>query len=154
METLLLIGLSSDPFVIEGGFAAAAVALQRAFIANRIGALKDRDEVVGNHTRVKVVKNKIAPPFKQAEFDIMYGEGISKTGEILDMGVDKGIVEKAGSWFSYNGERLGQGRENAKRFLTENPDAADEIEYKIRVSAGLIKGDIADEPDVSADIAG
>ena len=105
----------------------------------RIGALKDRDEVVGNHTRVKVVKNKVAPPFKQVEFDIMYGEGISKTGEILDMGVDEGIVEKAGSWFSYNGERVGQGRENAKRFLTENSDMADEIEHRIRVAKGLIE---------------
>ncbi len=105
----------------------------------RIGALKDRDEVVGNHTRVKVVKNKVAPPFKQVEFDIMYGEGISKTGEILDMGVEAGIVEKAGSWFSYNGERVGQGRENAKRFLTENSDMADEIEHRIRVAKGLIE---------------
>jgi len=120
----------------------------------RIGALKDRDEVVGNHTRVKVVKNKVAPPFKQVEFDIMYGEGISKTGEILDMGVDKNIVEKAGSWFSYDGERLGQGRENAKRFLMENPDIADEIEHKIRVSAGLIKDETLDSPDLNADIAG
>ncbi len=119
----------------------------------RIGALKDRDEVVGNHTRVKVVKNKVAPPFKQVEFDIMYGEGISKTGEILDMGVDKGIVEKAGSWFSYDGERLGQGRENAKRFLIDNPDIADVIEHKIRVSAGLIKEEAVPEPDQAADVA-
>jgi len=119
----------------------------------RIGALKDRDEVVGNHTRVKVVKNKVAPPFKQVEFDIMYGEGISKTGEILDMGVDKGIVEKAGSWFSYDGERLGQGRENAKRFLIENPDVAEEVEYKIRVSAGLIADEGGDGSDLSADVA-
>ncbi len=119
----------------------------------RIGALKDRDEVVGNHTRVKVVKNKVAPPFKQVEFDIMYGEGISKTGEILDMGVDHGIVEKAGSWFSYDGERLGQGRENSKRFLIENPDIADEIERKIRVSAGLIKEDVAEGSDKAADAA-
>ncbi len=119
----------------------------------RIGALKDRDEVVGNHTRVKVVKNKVAPPFKQVEFDIMYGEGISKTGEILDMGVDNGIVEKAGSWFSYDGERLGQGRENAKRFLIDNPDIADVIEHKIRVSAGLIKEETVPEPDQAADVA-
>jgi len=96
----------------------------------------------------------VAPPFKQVEFDIMYGEGISKTGEILDMGVDKGIVEKAGSWFSYDGERLGQGRENAKRFLVENPDIADEVEYKIRVSAGLIKDEVVEGPDLSADVAG
>jgi len=119
----------------------------------RIGALKDRDEVVGNHTRVKVVKNKVAPPFKQVEFDIIYGEGISKNGEIIDMGVDNGIVEKAGSWFSYDGERLGQGRENAKRFLVENPETADEIEHKIRVASGLIKLDVAPEPDLTADAA-
>ena len=135
-----------SPETTSGGNALKFYASVRLDI-RRIGALKDRDEVVGNHTRVKVVKNKVAPPFKQVEFDIMYGEGISKTGEILDMGVDKGIVEKAGSWFSYNGERLGQGRENAKRFLTENPDLADEVEHKIRVSAGLIEGDA----DASAD---
>jgi recombination protein RecA len=98
----------------------------------RIGAIKDRDEVVGNQTRVKVVKNKLAPPFKMVEFDIMYGEGISKLGEILDLGVDKGIVEKSGSWFSYNSERIGQGRENAKTFLKENPDIANQIEALIR----------------------
>jgi recombination protein RecA len=120
----------------------------------RIGALKDRDEVVGNHTRVKVVKNKVAPPFRQVEFDIMYGEGISKTGEILDMGVEAGIVEKAGSWFSYNGERVGQGRENAKRFLTENPDMANEIEHRIRVSAGLIKEDEPAVAEENKDVAG
>lgn len=120
----------------------------------RIGALKDRDEVVGNHTRVKVVKNKVAPPFKQVEFDIMYGEGISKTGEILDMGVDAGIVEKAGSWFSYNGERVGQGRENAKRFLTENPDMADEIEHRIRVKAGLIEEVASSGDEPASEIAG
>ena len=98
----------------------------------RIGAIKDRDEVVGNQTRVKVVKNKVAPPFKMVEFDIMYGEGISKTGELLDLGVQAGVVEKSGSWFSYGGQRIGQGRENAKKFLLENPDIADEIEAKIR----------------------
>ena len=103
----------------------------------RIGAIKDRDEVVGNSTRVKVVKNKVAPPFKQVEFDIMYGEGISKTGELLDLGVKAGVVEKSGSWFSYGDERIGQGRENVKGFLKENPQIAYEIEDKIRASHGL-----------------
>jgi recombination protein RecA len=103
----------------------------------RIGALKDRDEVVGNATRVKVVKNKVAPPFKQVEFDIMYGEGISKMGELLDMGVKVGIVDKSGSWFSYGDERIGQGRENAKAFLAENDAMALEIEDKIRAAHGL-----------------
>jgi recombination protein RecA len=103
----------------------------------RIGAIKDRDEVVGNATRVKVVKNKVAPPFKQVEFDIMYGEGISKTGELLDLGVKAGVVEKSGSWFSYSGERIGQGRENAKTFLKTNTRVALEIEDKIRAAHGL-----------------
>ncbi|WP_319823757.1 recombinase RecA [Thalassovita sp.] len=103
----------------------------------RIGAIKDRDEVVGNATRVKVVKNKVAPPFKQVEFDIMYGEGISKTGELLDLGVKAGVVDKSGAWFSYNDERLGQGRENAKQFLRDNPDIALQIEDKIRAAHGL-----------------
>ena len=103
----------------------------------RIGALKDRDEVVGNSTRVKVVKNKVAPPFKQVEFDIMYGEGISKTGELIDLGVKLGVVEKSGSWFSYGEERIGQGRENAKKFLIENQEIAQEIEEKIRNANGL-----------------
>ena len=103
----------------------------------RIGALKDRDEVVGNATRVKVVKNKVAPPFKQVEFDIMYGEGISKMGELIDLGVKGGFVEKSGSWYSYGDERIGQGRENAKVFLSENKDMACDIEAKIRESHGL-----------------
>ncbi|MDE0695063.1 MAG: recombinase RecA [Boseongicola sp.] len=103
----------------------------------RIGAIKDRDEVVGNTTRVKVVKNKVAPPFKQVEFDIMYGEGISKTGELIDLGVKAGVVEKSGSWFSYGDERIGQGRENAKAFLKENADIALEIEGKIRAAHGV-----------------
>ncbi|MGR3467229.1 MAG: recombinase RecA [Shimia sp.] len=103
----------------------------------RIGAVKDRDEVVGNTTRVKVVKNKVAPPFKQVEFDIMYGEGISKMGEILDLGVKAGVVDKSGSWFSYGDERIGQGRENAKTFLRENSRIALEIEDKIRAAHGL-----------------
>lgn len=103
----------------------------------RIGAIKDRDEVVGNHTRVKVVKNKVAPPFKEVEFDIMYGEGISKMGELLDLGVKAGVVNKAGAWFSYGDERIGQGRENAKQFLRENPHIASEIEDRIRAAHGL-----------------
>jgi len=104
----------------------------------RIGAIKDRDEVVGNQTRVKVVKNKVAPPFKQVEFDIMYGVGISKVGELVDLGVKAGIVEKSGSWYSYDGSRIGQGRESAKTFLTENTDIADKIENAIRANAGQI----------------
>jgi len=111
----------------------------------RIGAIKDRDEVTGNQTRVKVVKNKVAPPFKQVEFDIMYGAGISKTGELIDLGVKAGIVEKSGSWFSYDSQRLGQGRENAKQFLADNPDTADEIERAIRTNSGLIAEKILEE---------
>ncbi|MDO6457292.1 recombinase RecA [Celeribacter halophilus] len=110
----------------------------------RIGAIKDRDEVVGSETRVKVVKNKVAPPFKQVEFDIMYGEGISKTGELLDLGVKAGVVDKSGAWFSYGDERMGQGRENSKRFLKENPQIALEIEDKIRAAHGL-DFDLGDE---------
>ena len=104
----------------------------------RIGAIKDRDEVVGNQTRVKVVKNKVAPPFKQVEFDIMYGVGISKTGELVDLGVKAGIVEKSGSWYSYDGSRIGQGREAAKTFLAANPDVANSIEQAVRANAGQI----------------
>ena len=103
----------------------------------RIGAIKDRDEVVGNATRVKVVKNKVAPPFKQVEFDIMYGEGVSKMGELIDLGVKAGVVEKSGSWFSYGDERIGQGRENAKQFLRDHPEVALAIEDKIRAAHGL-----------------
>ena len=104
----------------------------------RIGAIKDREEVVGNQTRVKVVKNKVAPPFKQVEFDIMYGQGVSKTGELIDLGVKAGIVEKSGAWFSYDGQRIGQGRENAKTFLAENADIAAKIETQVRQSAGIL----------------
>ncbi|HJM91601.1 MAG: recombinase RecA [Alphaproteobacteria bacterium] len=117
----------------------------------RIGALKDRDEIVGNQTRVKVVKNKVAPPFKVVEFDIMYGQGISKMGELLDLGVKAGVVDKSGSWFSYGDQRIGQGRENAKQFLAENIDMADEIERKVRANAGLIAEAIIGEPIPSAD---
>ena len=112
----------------------------------RIGAIKERDEVVGNQTRIKVVKNKLAPPFKQVEFDIMYGEGVSKAGELLDLGVTAGIVEKSGAWFSYDSERLGQGRENAKLFLRENPKIAETIENAIRQNAGLIGEKLLNEP--------
>ena len=111
----------------------------------RIGALKDRDEIVGNATRVKVVKNKVAPPFKQVEFDIMYGEGISKTGEIIDLGVKEGIIEKSGAWFSYGDERIGQGRENAKTFLKENENMCNEIEEKIRKSYSINDDEIEDK---------
>ena len=117
----------------------------------RIGAIKDRDEVVGNQTRVKVVKNKVAPPFKQVEFDIMYGEGISKMGELLDLGVKAGVVEKSGSWFSYGDERIGQGRENAKQYLRDNSRIAFEIEDKIRAAHGLdfdMPPGAADEDDI------
>jgi recombination protein RecA len=112
----------------------------------RIGQIKEREDTVGNQTRVKVVKNKVAPPFKQVEFDIMYGEGISKTGEIIDLGVKAGIVDKSGAWFSYEGERLGQGRENAKQFLKANPAIMKEIEIAIRESAGLIEKKMLVEP--------
>ena len=112
----------------------------------RIGQIKDRDEVVGNQTRVKVVKNKVAPPFRQVEFDIMYGEGISKTGELLDLGVKAGVVEKSGSWFSYGDQRIGQGRENAKTFLTDNPDIALEIEKVVLENAGIVADKIMAGP--------
>src|ERR1700748_2464914 len=112
----------------------------------RIGSIKDRDEVVGNETRVKVVKNKVAPPFKVVEFDIMYGEGVSKTGELLDLGVKAGLIEKSGSWFSYKSERIGQGRENAKAFLKEHKDTAAEIENQIRVNAGLLANAMTTAP--------
>ncbi len=113
----------------------------------RIGAIKDRDTVVGNQTRVKVVKNKMAPPFRVVEFDITYGEGISKTGELLDLGVQANIVDKAGAWFSYDGQRIGQGRENAKTFLKENPEIAKQIEQKIRENAGLVSAAMLEGPD-------
>jgi recombination protein RecA len=113
----------------------------------RIGAVKDREEVVGNQTRVKVVKNKVAPPFKLVEFDIMYGAGISKTGELLDLGVKAGIVEKSGTWFSYGDTRIGQGRENAKTFFADNPEIADTIEQAIRANAGLVSDGMLAEPE-------
>jgi recombination protein RecA len=126
-----------NPETTTGGNALKFYASVRLDI-RRIGAIKDRDEVVGNQTRVKVVKNKVAPPFKQVEFDIMYGQGVSKTGELVDLGVKAGIVEKSGSWYSYDGQRIGQGREAAKTFLAENGDVADKIETAIRTNAGQI----------------
>ena len=125
-----------SPETTTGGNALKFYASVRLDI-RRIGSIKDRDEVVGNATRVKVVKNKVAPPFKQVEFDIMYGEGISKTGELLDLGVKAGVVEKSGAWYSYGDERIGQGRENAKTFLKENPATARDIEDRIRAAHGL-----------------
>ena len=126
-----------SPETTTGGNALKFYASVRLDI-RRIGAIKDKDEVVGNQTRVKVVKNKVAPPFKMVEFDIMYGEGVSKAGELLDLGVNAGIVEKAGAWFSCDGQRIGQGRENAKNFLKENPELAGDIERRIRENAGLL----------------
>ncbi len=126
-----------SPETTTGGNALKFYASVRLDI-RRIGAIKNRDEVVGNQTRVKVVKNKVAPPFKQVEFDIMYGEGVSKMGELIDLGVKANVVEKSGSWFSYNSERIGQGREIAKKFLRENPDMAASIETAVRANAGLV----------------
>src|SRR4029078_9176393 len=113
--------------------------------------IKDRDDVVGNQTRVKVVKNKLAPPFKQVEVDIMDGEGVSKTGELIDFGVKAGIVEKSGAWFSYDSQRIGQGRENAKTFLKEPPDVAAEIEAAIRQNSGLISEQITNKEEGDED---
>ena len=135
-----------NPETTSGGNALKFYASVRLDI-RRIGAIKDRDDIVGNQTRVKVVKNKVAPPFRVVEFDIMYGEGISKTGELLDLGVNANIVEKAGAWFSYNSERIGQGRENAKKFLRENPAVATTIENAVRENAGLVAEAMLVGPD-------
>jgi recombination protein RecA len=124
-----------SPETTTGGNALKFYASVRLDI-RRIGALKDKEEIIGNETRVKVVKNKVAPPFRQVEFDILYGEGISKTGELIDIGVNTNLIEKAGSWFSYNSIRIGQGKENARKYLIENPAVANEIEAKIRANAG------------------
>ncbi|TYC65138.1 recombinase RecA [Stappia sp. BW2] len=140
-----------SPETTTGGNALKFYASVRLDI-RRIGAIKDRDEVVGNQTRVKVVKNKLAPPFRQVEFDIVYGEGVSKMGELVDLGVKGNIVEKSGAWFSYNSQRLGQGRENAKQFLKDNPEVAEEIELAIRQNAGLIAEAIID-PEAAAEEA-
>ncbi|MBV8522101.1 MAG: recombinase RecA, partial [Acetobacteraceae bacterium] len=126
-----------NPETTTGGNALKFYASIRMEI-RRIGQIKDRDEVVGNQTRVKVVKNKLAPPFRQVEFDIMYGEGVSKSGEILDLGVKAGVVEKSGAWFSYDSQRIGQGRENAKQFLREHPAIAEAVERRVREQAGMV----------------
>jgi recombination protein RecA len=143
-----------SPETTTGGNALKFYASVRLDI-RRIGSIKDRDEVVGNQTRVKVVKNKLAPPFKQVEFDIMYGEGVSKTGELIDLGVKAGVVEKSGAWFSYDSVRIGQGRENAKTFLKENPDMAAKIEAAVRGNSGVIAekidaGEAAEDDDDKA----
>ncbi len=136
-----------NPETTTGGNALKFYASVRMDI-RRIGAIKDKDDVIGSQTRVKIVKNKVAPPFKTVDFDIMYGEGISKTGELIDLGVKSGIIEKSGAWFSYNGDKIGQGRENAKNFLKQNPQIADEIEKKIRADAGHLTTEMIgdDEP--------
>ena len=126
-----------SPEVTIGGNALKFYSSVRIDI-RRIGAIKEKEEIVGNQTRVKVVKNKVAPPFKVVEFDIMYGQGISKNGELVDLGVKADIVEKSGSWYSYDSQRIGQGRENAKRFLKDNPEIADAIENSVRVNAGIL----------------
>jgi recombination protein RecA len=140
-----------NPETTTGGQALKFYASVRLDI-RRIGAIKDRDQVIGNQTRIKVVKNKMAPPFKVVDFDIMYGEGISKRGELIDLGVQAGVVEKSGSWFSHDGQRIGQGRENAKLYLKDHPEVGDAIEHAIRGNAGLVAeammaapGDTAEE---------
>ena len=130
-----------NPETTTGGNALKFYASVRIDI-RRVGAIKDKEDVIGSQTRVKIVKNKVAPPFKVVDFDIMYGEGISKTGELIDLGVKSGIIEKAGAWFSYKGDKIGQGRENAKNFLREHPDIADEIEGKIRADAGHLTSEM------------
>ena len=139
-----------NPETTSGGNALKFYASVRLDI-RRIGSIKDRDEVVGNSTKVKVVKNKVAPPFRQVEFDIMYGEGISKTGELIDLGVKAGVVDKSGSWYSYGDERIGQGRENAKQFLRDNPEIAYSIEDNIRASHGLDFGASEDDDTLTED---
>jgi recombination protein RecA len=133
-----------NPETTTGGRALKFYASVRIDI-RRIGAIKDGDAVVGGRTRVKVVKNKVAPPFRQAEFDLMYGEGISREGDLLDLAVDQKIVEKSGTWFSYDGERLGQGREKVKLFLKEHPDTLEAIDQKVRRELGLIREETATE---------
>ena len=140
-----------NPETTTGGNALKFYASVRLDI-RRVGAIKDRDEVIGNQTRVKVVKNKVAPPFREVDFDILYGEGISRMGEVIDLGVKAGIVEKSGSWYSYNSERIGQGRENARKFLLDNPDMAEKIESQIRANAGLIAEEMLVGPDENDDL--
>ena len=139
-----------NPETTTGGNALKFYASVRLDI-RRTGQIKDRDEIVGNATRVKVVKNKVAPPFKQVEFDIMYGEGISKIGEILDLGVKAGLVEKSGSWFSYDSIRVGQGRENAKQYLKDNPEVCDRLEAAIRSRTDVVAGEMMSGPDAEPD---
>ncbi|MBN33786.1 MAG: recombinase RecA [Rhodospirillaceae bacterium] len=141
-----------NPETTSGGNALKFYASVRLDI-RRIGQIKDREEVVGNQTKVKVVKNKVAPPFKVIEFDIMYGEGISKMGEIIDLGVKAGVVEKSGSWFSYGGQRIGQGRENVKQFLRDNIEIADAIEKAVRANAGLVAEEMMVGPDQAGEEA-
>jgi recombination protein RecA len=138
-----------NPEVTTGGNALKFYASVRLDI-RRTGQIKDRDEVIGNSTRVKVVKNKVAPPFKQVEFDIMYGKGISKTGEILDLGVKAGVVEKSGSWFSYDSVRIGQGRENSKTFLDENIEMRDKLEAAIRGRTDEVAEEMMAGPEAEA----
>ncbi|WP_426956974.1 recombinase RecA [Muricoccus radiodurans] len=135
-----------NPETTTGGNALKFYASIRLEI-RRIGQIKDREEVTGNQTRVKVVKNKMAPPFRQVEFDIMYGEGVSKVGELIDLGVKAGVVEKSGAWFSYDSQRIGQGRENAKQFMRDNPAMADAIEAKIRAQAGVVANAMMTAPE-------
>jgi recombination protein RecA len=142
-----------NPETTTGGNALKFYASVRLDI-RRIGAIKDRDVIVGNQTKVKVVKNKMAPPFRVVEFDIMYGQGISKTGEVLDLGVQAGIVEKSGAWYSFEGQRIGQGRENAKTFLKENPEIGATIEMKVRENAGLVTTAMLEGADASKDESG
>jgi recombination protein RecA len=141
-----------SPETTTGGNALKFYASVRLDI-RRTGSIKQRDEIVGNNVRVKVVKNKVAPPFREVEFDIMYGEGISKIGEIIDLGVKGGIVEKSGSWFSYNSQRIGQGRENVREFLKKNPDVAAEIEKAVRGNAGVIADELLGSPEPEDDEA-
>ena len=129
-----------NPETTTGGRALKFYSSMRADI-RRIAAIKDGDVVIGNRTKVKVVKNKVAPPFREAEFDIMYGEGISREGDLLDLGVAQNVVEKSGSWFSYKGERIGQGRENARQFLWDNPEVRQKIDLELREAAGAGSGD-------------
>ncbi|WP_455374303.1 recombinase RecA [Limibacillus halophilus] len=138
-----------SPETTTGGNALKFYASVRLDI-RRIGAIKDKGDVVGNQTRVKVVKNKVAPPFRTVEFDIMYGEGISKSGELIDLGVQAGLVEKSGAWFSYDGQRIGQGRENAKQFMRDNPDIAKGLETKIRENAGVVANAMLEGPEEEA----
>ncbi|MET0546686.1 MAG: recombinase RecA, partial [Caulobacterales bacterium] len=140
-----------NPETTTGGNALKFYASVRLDI-RRTGAIKEREDTIGSQTRVKVVKNKVAPPFKQVEFDIIYGEGVSKTGELLDLGVKANIVEKSGAWFSYNGQRLGQGKENSRAFLRDNKAMADEIEEKIRKNSGLLAEELlVGEPEDDSD---